>query len=161
VPAPDKPDHKAKTAVIMVSGYNGLGLHTLLNVQRLFKDNFRNILFVEAGVIDSGNFKGVEELDNLKVHVEADLARYVGFIKAQGLYSESFFRIGIDKIGELCIMAADIIKKYPNAVFFGGQLVFPKETFVTRLLHNQTTFAVQRELYHKGIPFLIMPIRVK
>ncbi|MCX5710392.1 MAG: APC family permease [Candidatus Omnitrophica bacterium] len=160
-PAPLKPDLRAKTAVIMVSGYNGLGLHTLFNVLRLFKDNFKNILFVEAGVIDSGNFKGSEELNRLKEHVEEDLARYVNFVKAQGFYSESFYGIGIDKIDELCDIAADIVEIYPNAVFFGGQLVFPKETFLTRLLHNQTTFAVQRQLYQQGVPFLIMPIRVE
>jgi len=159
--APLKPDTRAKTAVIMVSGYNGLGLHTLFNVLRLFKDNFKNILFVEAGVIDSGNFKGTEELERLKEHVEEDLNRYVDFMKAQGFYSESFYKLGIDKIDDLCDIAAEIIKKYPNAVFFGGQLVFPKETFLTRLLHNQTTFAVQRQLYHQGVPFLIMPIRVE
>jgi hypothetical protein len=42
-----------------------------------------------------------------------------------------------------------------------GQLVFAEETFIDRIFHNTTVFAVQRRLYHLGIPFIIMPIRVK
>src|ERR1039457_6893516 len=48
---------KAKTAVILVSGYNGLGLHTLLGVMRVFGGVFKNFLFVQVGIIDAGNFK--------------------------------------------------------------------------------------------------------
>ena len=50
--------------------------------------------------------------------------------------------------------------KYPNCVFFGGQLVFPHETFMTRLLHNHTVFTIQKRLYHQGIPFMVLPVRV-
>jgi hypothetical protein len=66
----------------------------------------------------------------------------------------------VDFVEEVGKMAPGIVKKYPNAVFFGGQLVFPKETFITRLLHNYAVFAVQRDLYREGIPVVIMPIRV-
>jgi hypothetical protein len=45
-------------------------------------------------------------------------------------------------------------------MFFGGQIVFPEETFFTRLLHNYIVFAIQRRLYTRGVPFMILPIRV-
>ena len=35
-----------------------------------------------------------------------------------------------------------------------------KETFVTRLLHNYVIFALQRQLYRMGLPFIIMPVRL-
>ena len=63
----------------------------------------------------------------------------------------------VDGSGEL---AAKIVERYPQAVFFMGQLVFPEETLFSRLLHNNTVFAVQRRLYHQGIPFIILPIRI-
>jgi hypothetical protein len=31
---------------------------------------------------------------------------------------------------------------------------------MTRILHNYTSFAIQRRLYHRGIPVLILPVRV-
>jgi hypothetical protein len=48
----------------------------------------------------------------------------------------------------------------PDSTFFGGQLVFEQETYVTRLLHNFTVFGMQRELFRKGMPFFLLPIRV-
>ena len=51
------PDLSAQTAVILVNGFNGLGLHTLFNVLRLFGQSFKNYVFVEIGIIDAGVFK--------------------------------------------------------------------------------------------------------
>jgi hypothetical protein len=45
-------------------------------------------------------------------------------------------------------------------VFFGGQIVFPEETFLTRRLHNYITFALQRRFYHLGTPFVLVPVKV-
>src|SRR5213593_4117805 len=49
-------DPAAPTAVLLVGGYAGLGVHSLLTVQRLFPRHFRNFLFVSIGVIDSASF---------------------------------------------------------------------------------------------------------
>ncbi|MFH1199195.1 MAG: APC family permease [Candidatus Omnitrophota bacterium] len=155
-----KPDLKAKTAVILVNGYNGLGLHTLFNVIRLFGDTFKNFLFVEVGVMDAGNFKGIDEVDKLKESVKHELNRYVDFMRAQGKFADGYFALGTDVVDEAAVIAKRIHKDYPKAVFFGGQMAFSKETFFTKLLHNQTTFAIQSRLHHEGIPFLIMPIKV-
>ena len=47
-------DPKARTAVLLVSGFNGMGLHTLFHVMRLFGGVFKNFIFVQVGVIDVG-----------------------------------------------------------------------------------------------------------
>jgi hypothetical protein len=52
------------------------------------------------------------------------------------------------------------MQRFPGVVFFGGQIVFEKETFLTRWLHNYTVFSLQRRLYNYGIPFMVMPVRV-
>jgi len=153
-------DPKAKTAVLLVNGFNGMGLHTLFGVIRLFGSAFKNFVFVEVGVVDSGNFKGKDELSRLQEQVHIDLHRYVQFMKKQGFYAQGISGTGVDVIEEIAMIAPKVVKKFPNSVFFGGQLIFPKDSLVTRVLHNYTVFALQRKLYREGIPFVILPIRV-
>ncbi len=152
---------KAKSAALLVSGFNGTGLHTLLTVKRIFGDTFRNWLFLEAGIIDADRFKGAEALQNLSAHIEGDLTKYVRFMRSQGLYAQGYSAIGTEAAEEICNLARTIFEKNPNTIFFGGQIVFAQETFLTRLLYNHTTFAVQRRLHQEGIPFFIMPIQVR
>ena len=154
-------DSKGKTAVILVSGFNGTGLHTLFNVRKVFGDVFRNWFFIQAGIIDADRFKGAEAMEKLRKHVDIDLDRYVRFLKAEGFYSQGFSAVGTDVSDEICGLAEGIYQKHPSAVFFGGQIVFPEDSFLTRLLFNHTTFAVQRRLHQLGIPFLVMPVRVQ
>jgi K+ transporter len=153
-------DSTAKTAVVFVNGFNGLGLHTLFNVIRLFGKEFKNFVFVLIGVVDAGNFKGEPELAHLQNFIKTEVNRYVSFMQRQGYYAEGISSIGIDVPDEVERLAPQILERYPGAIFFGGQLVFPEDTFLSRLLHNQIVFAVQRRFYQKGIPFVILPIRV-
>ena len=152
---------EGRTAVIMVNGFNGMGLHTLFNVLRIFKGGFKNFFFIEAGIIDAGNFKGVSEVESLKEHVKVELDKYVGFMRKHGFYAEGLSVVGTDAVNELDGLAQDLFRKYPQSIFFGGQIVFPEETFMTKLFYNHATFAIQRRLHQQGIPFFIMPIRVK
>jgi len=153
-------DPEAKTAVLLVNGFNGMGLHTLFNIFRLFGDSFKNFVFVQIGVIDAGNFKGAAELDRLQAQSKNEIERYVKFVEQHGYHAEGMFSLGTDVVEEASKLAPKITEKYPQAVFFGGQIVFPKETFLTRLLHNYTVFSMQRKFYHEGIPVVILPIRV-
>jgi amino acid transporter len=157
----DEPfDPRAKTAVLLVNGYNGLGLHTLFSVFQLFEGIFKNFVFVQVGLVDAGNFKGVEEVDRLKHWVAGEVDRYVEFMRRHGYYAEGVSAVGNDVIHEVMLQVPDIVEKYPNAVFFGGQIVFPEETFLTRRLHNYITFALQRRFYHLGTPFVLVPVKV-
>jgi hypothetical protein len=155
-----KLDPKAKTAVLLVNGFNGLGLHTLLAIMRMFPGVFRNFIFVQVGVVDAGNFKGAAEIENCRRHAETELQRYVNYMRQHGYYAEGFAAMGTDLVAEVSELSPDLFKRFPHAVFFGGQLVFPDETFVTRWLHNYAVFALQRKFYQQGFPFLILPIRV-
>lgn len=150
----------AKTAVLLVNGFNGMGLHTLFNIIRLFGTEFKNFVFVEVGVIDTGNFKGVHQIENLEAKVKSDITRYVDFMQRNNYYAEGNSVVGVDVVEEIDKVAADIIKRFPNAVFFGGQLIFIKDSFISKFLHNYTVFALQKRLYRQGIPFVILPIRV-
>jgi amino acid transporter len=153
-------DANSKTAILVVNGFNGLGLHTLFNVVRLFGKEFKNFVFIQVGVIDAGNYKGGDDVKNLQLKVNHDIERYVRFMNAQGCFAESLTLTGTDVIDEVEKISPNLLQRFPGVVFFGGQIVFEKETLLTRWLHNYTVFSLQRRLYNYGIPFMVMPIRV-
>jgi len=153
-------DANARTAVFLVNGFNGLGLHTLLAVVRMFPKVYHNFVFVQVGVLDAGNFKGAAEVENLREHSRLEVERYVGYMSRRGFYSESYYALGTDIVDEAAKLSERIAAKYPQAQFFAGQLVFKDERLITRWLHNHTVFELQRRLYQNGRPMLILPIMV-
>jgi amino acid transporter len=153
-------DPKGKTAVILVNGFNGLGLHTLLSVFRLFGGTYKNYVFVQVGSVDAGNFKGAAEIENLGSYIKSEAERYVNYMDEHGYYAEAFTSVGTDVVEQINSLVPSINSKYSNVVFFGGQIVFPEESFMTRWLHNYIVFSVQKKFYRQGIPFVILPIRV-
>lgn len=160
-PAPAiPPDPSKRTAVILVNGFNGLGMHTFLNIPRMLGDTFANFVFVSVGVLDAGNYKGVEEIERLREETAKGLAQYVEFARRQEFGAEARWAVGIDPVEEIASIALELRKTYRQLVFFGGSLVFRRETTLTRLLHNNVVFAVQRRLYLEGVPFVILPVRV-
>jgi hypothetical protein len=155
-----KLDPNARTAVVLVNGYNGLGLHTVLHIPRMFGDTFRNLVFLSVGAVDAGNFKGEAELKSLRDHTEAEAARYIAWAKTRGYGATAFTAIGHDITEDVMQLARQANSRFPNAVFFAGQLLFSHETRFTRLLHNSTAFALQRRFFLANLPFAILPIRV-
>ena len=111
-------------------------------------------------MVDAGNFKGSAEIERLQAHIEIEVKHYVNFMQQHGYYAEDFSSIGVDVVDEIAQIAPKILERFPQAVFFGGQLVFPHDSLLSRWLHNYTVFSVQRRLYYQGIPVVIMPIRV-
>jgi amino acid transporter len=157
---PPRYKHSARTAVILVSGYNGMGLHTLFNAVRLFGKSLGNFIFIRAGIIDAERFKGKGELEALENDVRESLERYVEYARSQGFHARGVPVLATDVVDEISGAAEKIFAEHPNAVFFGGRIVFPEESFLTRLLYNYVTFAVQRRLHQSGIPFIIVPVPV-
>ena len=153
-------DPKARTAVILVNGFNGLGLHTILNVPRMFGNTFRNFMFVQVGSVDAGNFKGAAYIDALRAYTESEAQRYVQFAHARGYGSKAYTAIGYDITSEVMRLARQAADEFPNQVFFAGQLLFTYETNLTRWLHNHTVFTLQRRFFLSSMPFVVLPIRV-
>jgi amino acid transporter len=153
--APDGP-----TAIVLVESYAGLGIHTLLNVQRLFPRHFKNFVFCSVGLVDSGQFKGVQDMQALEDKVRIDLEKYVMLASRMGYYAEYRYTLGTDLIAELESICHDLIKEFRRPVVFAGQLVFQRENFFTRSLHHETAFSIQRRLQFTGIQVIILPIRV-
>ncbi len=70
------------------------------------------------------------------------------------------YKIGaevVETASELCV---EIAEKYPNTVFFAGELVFEKPQWYQRILHNETAYAILRRIRFAGLPMVILPIRL-
>ena len=152
---PDEP-----VAVMLVNGFTGMGIHTVLSVQNLFPHQFKNYLFLSVGVIDSENFKGVAEIDALRRQTETDLIKYVAFARQLGFRAEYRYDIGTEAVEAVVKLCDEVHKEYPRSIFFLGQLVFESDRFYYRFLHNETAFAIQRRLQFAGLQAIVLPIRV-
>ncbi len=158
-PKIEPPKRGTPTAVFLVSGFNGLGMHSFLNVQRYFPGYFKHCIFLSVGVVDSASFKGTRELENLRKETERDLVRYVEFARGNGLAAEHHLSVGTDLLDELVDLCLKVKGDWDRPIFFMSKLVFPQENALNRLLHNQTPFALQRRLQMEGMHSVIMPIQ--
>jgi amino acid transporter len=153
-------DRKAPTAVMLVGGYSGLGVHAILTVQRVFPGFFRNFIFVSVGVIDSATMKGIEEVDRIRQETERSLQQYVDLAHRLHLASEYRMDVGTEAVATAEAVCREVAQEFPRAVFFAGKLVFQKERMFQRLLHNETAYQLQRRLQFAGMNAMVMPVRV-
>jgi amino acid transporter len=151
---------KKPTAVLLVGGFSGLGIHALLTIMRLFPRYFVNVVFMSVGVIDSATFQGVEEVDRVREQTEDALRRYVELARGIGVPADYRFSIGTEAVSESEKLAHEVAKEYERSIFFAGKLIFERERWWDRLLHNETALLVQRRLQFAGLPMVILPVRV-
>jgi amino acid transporter len=153
-------DPKRPTAVLLVGAYNGIGVHALLTIQRLFPNHFGNIVFVSIGVIDAATMKGVEEVERLRDTTEQSLREYVQLARGLGFAAEYRLSIGTDVLDSGEELCRSIARQYHRPVFFLGKLIFEQERFFQRILHNETAYQLQRRLQFKGLNAMVLPVRV-
>ena len=153
-------DTNAPTAVISISSFSGFGLHQILSIHKAFPNYFKQFLFVSAAVVDSGNFKGAEELDRLQTNTEENLLKYIHWTQAHGFRADYRMALGTEAVETVEAICRGVAKEFPRAIFFTGRLIFKEEKWYHRLLHNETPHAIQRRLQFDGIQAMVLPIRV-
>jgi hypothetical protein len=160
--APAERDPDAPTAVLLVNGFNGMGLATLTTVQRLFGVQFHNMVFIGVGEIDSALLKGPEEVKHLEQQIADDMVEYCRFAADLGFHPELRSGIGPDVVVELHRLCLEVAHEFPHSVFFAGKLIFTEELdgFVSRFLHNHTALELQNWLQVHGLSLVILPVRV-
>jgi amino acid transporter len=156
-----EPDPMQPTAVLLVGSYGGLGIHSMLAIHKMVPNYFRNIIFVSVAVVDSGTFKGAEEIRKLQQNVEENLRKYVALARRLGWNAGSATGVGIDPADEITHVCLDLSEKYPRVMFFAGKLLWQRETWTQRILHNETAYQVERRLQWKGLPMTVIPLRVR
>lgn len=152
---------KDLTAIQMVSGYSGFGVHTLLSILTTFPKIYKNIIFVSVAVIDSGSFKGAEEVAVLEQSVMRGLEKYVALARKLGFAADYRMEVGTDVVESAMNLCKIIAAEYPRSTVFTGQITFRLEKFYHKMLHNETAFAIQRRLQWDGITTVILPIRMR
>ncbi|MGD1006200.1 MAG: APC family permease [Ignavibacteriaceae bacterium] len=153
-------DYKKMTAIQLVSGYNGFGIHTFLTIVNQFPDFYKNFIFASVSVVDQGLFKGEEGLEQHKIAVEKSLSKYVDLARRLGFAAEYRMEVGTDVIKSATDLCIKTSKEFSHSMIFSGKLAFEEEKFYHKLLHNETAFAIQRNLHWSGVPTMILPIRV-
>jgi amino acid transporter len=153
-------DPQADTAVLLVGPYGGLGIHQLLTVQRIFRGHYQSIIFISIGVIDAVSMKGIAEAEALRHQTEAALRRYVALAHVLGLHATFRCSIGTEAVHEAEALCRQIAMEFPHAIFFAGKLVFEREVWFQRLLHNETAYQIQRRLQFAGLNAMVLPVRV-
>ena len=163
VGSPGKPlelQKKKPTAVLLVGGFSGLGIHSLLTIMKLFPRYFANVVFMSVGVVDSATFHGIEEVDRVREQTEDALRKYVDLARGMGIPADYRMSMGTEAISESEQLAAEVAKEYERSMFFAGKLIFERERWWDRLLHNETAYQLQRRLQFAGLPMVVLPVRV-
>ena len=133
----------------------------MLNIIRQFPGYFKQVVFVSVAVIDSGAFKGANEIEAQKKQTQADLDQFVNFARSHGLIATGVMDVGTEPVAaaeELCVK---LTATYRKATFFTGKLIFEREKWYQRILHNETAYAIQRRLQWRGLATVVLPIRVR
>jgi len=153
-------DPQEMTAILLVSGFSGFGIHAWISVIREFPKLYRNFIFVSVAEIDSGSFKGIAEIEALKASVQDNLKKYVELARSYGFPADYRMDVGTDAVESATHICESLVKDFPRSTVFAGKLIFRQELLFQKILHNETAFAIQRRLQWNGITTVILPVRV-
>lgn len=154
-------DRRRPTAAVLVGSYGGVGIHTVLNVFRVFPDHYHQIVFLSVGVLDSGEFKGEHGVEDLRRRTQDVLDRYVTLASKLGIAAAGRLTLGTDVVEAAEALCLDVSREFPHITFFSGRLVFRRERWYQRILHNETALSIQNRLQWAGKTMVLMPIRVR
>lgn len=153
-------DPSQPTAVFFIGKDRAVSMHTLLWVLRMFPNHFKNFIFLSAGLVDIESFRGQDHLEKLQQQVDDTLNYFVTYCGQYKLAAEGHSVYGTDIVDELTKLAEEISEKYPNCVFFASKLIFEKDNWIMRMLHNETPMTLQRRLHLLGRQFVILPMKL-
>jgi amino acid transporter len=153
-------DAKAMTAIQLVNGYNGFGVHTFLTIIRSFPGLYKNFVFVSVAEVDVGSFRDSNAVSWLEGSACEGLRKYVDLARRFGFPADFRYDLGTDIVDTASRLVESVAREYPRSTVFAGQSVFRQTGIIRRLLHNETAFAIQQELRWKGITAVILPIRI-
>ena len=158
---PGQIDRQAPTAAVLVGSYGGVGIHTVLNILRTFPGHFHNLVFLSVGVVDSGDFKGEHAVEDLRGRTGEMLAKYVALATGLGVPAALRLAIGTEAVAEAEKLCLEVAREFPRIVFFAGKMIFRREKWYHRLLHNETALAVEKRLRWVGKTMVTLPVRVQ
>ena len=152
--APERP-----TAAFII-GHNRCGLiHASRTVLETWPGFYRNFLVVSAQPVDVRSYGGDRALEALKADRLKDMEFYMDLAKSNGMASKYYLGFGVDGVEEMVKLCRKVREEFPHVVFFASKLIFEHETWITRLLHNEIVYAMQRRLQLEGMHMVILPMK--
>ena len=68
--------------------------------------------------------------------------------------------MGTDVVDEAEVLCLKVAKDLPRSTFFASKVVFRRETWATRWLHNDAALALLRRLQLAGRVVVVLPARI-
>ena len=97
----------------------------------------------------------------MRASVDTALAEYVTLARRLGWNAGSATGIGIDPADEITRICLELSRVYPRVMYFAGKLIWQRENWTQRILHNETAYQVERRLQWKGLPMTVIPLRIR
>jgi len=120
---------------------------------------YKNLLIVSAQPVDVRSYGGDRTCEALRAERLKDMEVYMELARQHGIASKYYLGFGVDGVEEMVKLCREAHAEFPNVVFFASKLVFENETWLTRLLHNQIVYAMQRRLQLEGMHMVILPMQ--
>jgi hypothetical protein len=148
------------TAVFIVGSSRGGGIYALEWARKHFPGHFKKFIFVNVRTVDLQSYRAEELVEKARKDAQGGLDFLVHYCNSHGLAAESRLLFGTDSVAIFADECAKIAAQHPNSIFFISKLIFEHENMLTRLLHNQAAFAIQRKLHFNGLSMVILPMKV-
>ena len=152
---PNKP-----TAVFLINRL-GAAMHTIMWVERLFPNHFKNYVFLSYGLVDTGSFGSTNALKILQKHTNRTLKYLTHFANQRNIAASSKRGFGTQPIEDIVTMSEEINSEFNNTVYFSARYIYPKENIINRLMHSDFALMVQRRLQNIGVKMLIVPLELQ
>lgn len=151
---PDRPT----AAFIIGRSRSGL-VHASRKVMELWPGFYKNFLVVSAQPVDVRSYGGEQTCDQLRAKGLRDMETYMELARQHGIASKYYVGFAVDGVEEAVKLCRQARAEFPHVIFFASKLVFEHETWLTRLLHNQIVYAIQRRLELEGMQMVILPMQ--
>ncbi len=110
----------------------------------------REIPAIAAGVVD-GVRSDAQSLGTLGI---------LALARGLGVVADARAATGIEAVDAADLLCRQTAEELPKSVFFAGKLIFQRERFWQRILHNETAYQIQTRLQWSGLPTVVLPVRV-
>jgi hypothetical protein len=145
-------------AFIIGRSRSGL-VHASRTVMQLWPGFYKNFLVVSAQPVDVRSYGGEQTVEHLRAKGVKDMEIYMELARQHGIASKYYLGFGVDGVDEAVKLCRQAKAEFPHVIFFASKLVFEHETWLTRLLHNQIVYGIQRRLELEGMQMVILPMQ--
>ena len=125
-------------------------MHCLQWILKHLPDYFENFVFISVGQVDIKSFSGKRALKRMNKEVETRLQYFVSYCQSKSLSAVYYAEYGGDVIEHLMSLCRQTRETFPKHMFFASQMVFKKDTWFKRFLHNSVTYILERRLHAMG-----------